>query len=733
MAMYKRNKIDALFICLIILSGCTNQADDSRVYVKPDKTPDETVTTDNNYSSLSEEAADSISTLDPDIKDQITEPDISIGTDNFINKQKSAPDHARSESGEVTLNFQGVDIREFVQAVLGELLEENYVIDKEVSGIVSIQTARPLVNDELIPVLEHILAMNGAALNRDDGMYHIIPRSRAARGTVSPTSRIRSGSFNLQVVPLRYIGAAEMEKILSPLMDEQALINVDSRRNLLILAGTEKEISHLLDTIELFDVNWLEGMSVGLFPLEYADPESLVMELEQALEGEDGTVMDGLVRLIPIERLGALLVVSPRETALRQIHDWVNRLDRAGKHAGRRIFVYKLQNAKSADVANILSQLFDLPPPPVSDTMMGPSLAPGTMPTTLETPESSTSLSTDESSSTQSLRQQRSRPQLGAQSHRAPGSFGGDSSNYEEDTIRIIADEVRNSLVILATNQEYDMVKAAVERLDTIPLQVNIEASIIEVTLTDTLEYGVEWFFKNDAGGKQGRGLLDLGGGLAPAIPGFSYAIVESADDVRVILTALAEESKINMLSSPSLMVLDNQTATISVGDEIPLPTRQAVSVIDPEAPTVNEVQYRNTGVILEVTPRVNAGGLVTMEIRQEVSDAVTTTSSALDAPTIQQREIQSTVAIQSGDTIVLGGLIRDSRATSESGIPFIRNIPLLGKLFGQSSDFGDRTELMVLITPRAIDSRQKAQDVTNEFRRKLQYENIDYQGRGNF
>ena len=237
------------------------------------------------------------------------------------------------------------------------------------------------------------------------------------------------------------------------------------------------------------------------------------------------------------------------------------------------------------------------------------------------------------------------------------------------------------------------------------------------------LEYGVEWFFRNGFTiAKEGQGALDLGSpGINPLAPAFSYAVLDGVDDVRVVLNALETESKINILSSPSLMVLDNQTAVINVGDEIPVPTRQSVSNIDSAARTVNEIQFRNTGVTLQVTPRVNAGGLVTMEIEQEVSDAVPTTSSELNAPTIQQRRISSTVAVQSGQTIVLGGLIRETRSANESGVPFVRRVPYLGKLFGQTSDQSQRTELLVLITPQAVNNDDEARALTREYSEKMQ------------
>ena len=242
------------------------------------------------------------------------------------------------------------------------------------------------------------------------------------------------------------------------------------------------------------------------------------------------------------------------------------------------------------------------------------------------------------------------------------------------------------------------------------------------MTLAGDLDYGIEWFFSNQIGrSRGGRGALDLGGpGVSALAPGFAYTIVNSAANVKVALNALESESEVNVLSAPSLMVLDNQTARINVGDEIPVPSRQSTSNITPGAPTVNEIKFRNTGITLEVTPRVNNSGLVTMEIRQEVSNAIRTTSSTINAPTIQKRQIKSTVAINSGQTIVLGGLIRNSETENASGVPVLQQIPALGKLFGNTSAKNRRTELVVLLTPRVVRNQDDAQKITDEFRKKL-------------
>ncbi|MCH7796797.1 MAG: type II secretion system protein GspD, partial [Proteobacteria bacterium] len=286
----------------------------------------------------------------------------------------------------------------------------------------------------------------------------------------------------------------------------------------------------------------------------------------------------------------------------------------------------------------------------------------------------------------------------------------------ESGNIRIIADETNNALVILATAAEYRMIEATLKRLDITPLQVLIEVTIAEVTLDDDLKYGLQWFF--EAGDSAITFSTLASGADAFAFPGFSYFF--SGKDARVVLNALTEITDVRVISSPQLMVLDNQSARLQVGDQVPIATQSAVSITDPDAPIVNSIQFRDTGVILEVTPRVSASGLVVLDVFQEISDVVETTTSAINSPTIQQRSIQSTVAVQSGDTIALGGLIRDREEDAVSGIPILSAIPILGNLFKTTQNIVRRTELLVLITPRVVRDRAEALAVTEELRRRL-------------
>ena len=640
---------------------------------------------------------------------------IELGSGEFVTDVEPIKEDP-SRPGNITLNFEDTDIREFIKVVMGDVLNKNYVIDEKVEGKVTIATARPVRKETLLTLVEDILAVNGAAIIKEGDIYRVLPRSQAVnKGNLTPSlSKRTADGYSARIIPLQFIAAQEMQKILEPFLTEGSELRIDKKRNLVIVAGSQQEIATVQDTVDVFDVDWLRGMSVGLYPLDYVEPARLKTELDSvlgAIEADDSSeLLQGLVRIVPIDRLQSILLISSTPAALREVEIWIHRLDRPGKSVDKRLYVYNVQNAKATELGEILGHIFDTATESASAFAGDAQLAPGSSPPEI-TAGGSQAATGDLAGA-------------GPVVSQITGDGDGGVALPSGQSVEIIADDVRNALVILATPRDYKMVEAALAKLDVVPLQVLIEANIIEVSLKDDLNYGVEWFFKNSierGNVTEGRASLDLGEpGLSALSPSFSYTIVDTAEQVRVALNALEQESEVNVLSSPSLMVLDNQTAFINVGDEIPVPARQSVSNINPDSPTVNEIRFRQTGVTLTVTPRVNSSGLVTMEIRQEVSNAVSTTSSDIDAPTIQQRQVESTVAINSGETIVLGGLIQDSGTSAESGLPVLRRIPLLGKLFGQTRDEQRRTELLVMITPRVIRNRNEAKDVTEEFKRKL-------------
>ena len=651
----------------------------------------------------------------------VTEAEVFRGTGVLIRRLAADPQNVViQDNGQVTLNFANADIREVVDVVLGETLGVSYIIDPKVQGQITARTSRPLSRKAVIPALENILALNGAALTLDGGIYKVITLQQAAnalsRPIVAPTRRDLVRGYGIHIIPLRYAAAQAVADILKPFIAVGRVLRVDSARNLLIFAGTGTEAADVLDMVTVFDVDWMAGMSFALFPVQVADAKDLVADLETVfLEGD--SPLKGVVRFVPIERLNAVLAISSQPSYLDRAEIWIDRLDRGAEGAGRRIFVYHVQNGRAADLADVLSRIFETGLTEQRGAAPPPELAPGLSPVTIA-PERAVSAAEGEiaaAAAQPALAQPTPVPVPAAAALRR-NDLGAVAAIGDSGDIRIIADEKKNALVILATTAEYRMIEATLKRLDITPLQVLIEVTIAEVTLTDELRYGLQWFFTS---GDSAVTFSTISNGLEGlAFPGFSYFF--SGSDARVVLNALTEITDVRVISSPQLMVLDNQTARLQIGDQVPIATQSVVAIGDPDAPIVNSIQFRDTGVILEVTPRVNASGLVVLDVFQEVSDVIATTTSDIDSPTIQQRSIETTVAVQSGDTIALGGLIKDREEESVSGVPLLSSIPILGNLFKTTSTRVIRTELLVLITPRVVRDRREALDVTDELRRRM-------------
>lgn len=630
------------------------------------------------------------------------------GTGSFINTQEAGPvTPFVQRDGEVTLNFERADIREVVKVVF-DALNANYVIDPQVQGEVTVQTSRPLPREELIPTLETLLRMNGAALVRSDGVYKVIPAAGAVAGSAAPRLQAARSGYGVQIVPLRYISAAEMQTILQPLLPEGAVVRVDSVRNLLLLSGTAQELANAQEMVRIFDVNWLKGMSVGLFRMENVDSQTVASELDAMFGPGSQLPLAGLFRFVPISQLNAILVITPQREYLAEAAAWVRRLDDIG---GERLYVYNVQNSKADYLASLLNEVFGTGE---RGGLAPPELAPGLTPTTLSAPAAGEEGGTAEAEA----------PSPGVSTQPRSAAVSSVSLGIGTERVRIVADVENNALLIWANSQTYDKIIDAVRRLDVRSRQVLVEATIAEVTLSGELRYGLQWFFKNNdvIQGHQGQGVLEFAGAASrPArtlATGFSYSIVDGEGVVRALLETLASESKVRVLSSPQLLVIDNQQARIQVGTQQPIQT----STTTTEGGVMTEsIELKDTGVILEVRPQINAGGLVTMDISQEVTDVGPPDTEATGQRTFEQRRISSRVAVQGGQSIVLGGLIRDRRDNGRSGIPVLYKLPVVGALFGSTSEETERTELLVLITPQVVENSAQGVQITNELRQRME------------
>jgi len=650
---------------------------------------------------------------------------VQIGTGTFVHKV--LPPKVDTTPGDITLNFDGTDIREVVKVILGDLLHVNYALSPAVHGVASLQTGRPLRRRDLIPTLETLLRMNGAALVYTNGQYEVVPVANAIQGKLVPqlgeTTAALPEGYSLEVVPLRYIGAEDMSNILKPLAPEGSIIRVDILRNLLVIAGTSPEMSNMLDTIRVFDVDWMAEMSVGFYTLEYAKAKDVATQLQSLLSGGGGdeggkggskgggSPLSGMFRFIPIESANALLVISPQAKYLKDAKTWIERLDlaEASGSSGERLFVYRVKYGSAKEMAQTLSELFGKGQGTTTGRVG--SVAPGLQPASLESGGTGKGGGPSGNKTTRS----------------APVS----SQLQLSSPVSIVADTVNNALLVRSTPRDYKLILDAIKQIDLVPLQVLVEAAIVEVSLTGRLQYGIQWqFFASTKGynkGYKSATSFKDSAVIKPSFPGFNWTLVARPSTIEANLSALASEGLVHLLSAPSLMVLDNQTAKIQVGSEVPVQTQTQQSLVG-QSNLVNSYQYKNTGVILTVKPRVTPGGLVQMEIDQEVTEptaGTTTTAAGQENQTFSTRKITSDVAVRSGQAIVLGGLISDTRNSSKQGVPGLSSVPILGWLFSNTTQDTNRRELIVVITPRVVASDLDVQEVTKDFRSK--FKDLEY------
>lgn len=581
----------------------------------------------------------------------------------------------------VDLNFAGTDVREVVDIILGDLLKRDYSIDPAVQGQVTLRTGRPVTLGSLLPALETTLADVGAALLDRGDRYDVVPRNQLRTGSLPFKAQPKPGSprpagYALEIFPLDYSLATEVEQILRPIASDGSIVQVSDRHGHIILAGSSAERENLARLITAFDVDWLENKAFALYRLDHVQPAALIDTLEDVLDLKQTNTQQ---RLIALPRMKAVLGVAADRRRLRQIDSWVRRLDVPAETGERRLHLYAVQNVDAVQLAATLQKVLGFE----------------SEDTTAATP------STETPSQNQTNVRSETRLEAG-QTQPASG----------QSQPRVIANEQSNALMIYATNEEFRKLKDTLELMDVFTQQVMIEAVLAEVTLNDDLNYGLQWSFDND------DVTISLSsadnGAVASQFPGFSV-LYSGTSDVRAVLNAIQSVTDLKVLSSPKLLVLNNQTASLQVGDQVPIVTQQSQGVIDDNAPVINTVELRDTGVILEVTPRISESGLVFIEINQEVSDVAETTTSGIDSPTIQQRQLKTTIGIQDGNTIALGGLIRETKTRTNSGIPLLKDIPIAGNLFKSNTQVNRRTELVILLTPRIVRDLSSAQDMTTK------------------
>lgn len=700
--------------------------------------------------------------VDPD------EPRLIRGNDKTI----AAPSPTKPVAGPASsLKFENAPLADVVHVILREIVKADHIIHPPLNGAVTLSTQNNVSADQALLLLEAALQANGYQMVVDNrGVYHVgKPESLRA---ISPAVRQVSSAplppgHGAIVVPLKFIGAGEMAAILRSMAPEGAVVRVDTVRNLLVMVGSRTQAEGWLDLVNTFDVDLLKGMSVGVFPLKHVTTREVEAALRllnvasggtgaptsgagtstaaatrpggaaaaaatgrvgattaagAALVGGESALpsnfpLYGALRVLPIERLNSVLIVTPRAAYLDQAREWIEKLDQPGNSGSEpQLFVYRVQNGAARHLADVLNGLFGAMGTQVQGSNSG--VAPGLQPTSAGSNRQGTVSGTTSAGTT-----------LAAGAGQSTVQGSGITSVALPSGLRIIGDELNNSVLVYGTPREYQQIETTLKRLDISPTQVLIEASIIEVTLNDDLKYGIQWYFNDRRGSNTGTGILSnvastvqsnpAGGPVfGAASTGFSYTLRNSLGNVQAVLNALASKSLVKVISSPSLMVLDNHTASIAVGNQTPI---QSGTTVTTGGNVTTSIQYKDTGVSLSVTPSVNAGNMVTMLLNQMVTDVgPVDTEGNTGQRSFLQRQITSKVAVRAGETLVLGGLIRDNSSTGNAGVPGLKDVPVFGHLFGSTTNSGSRTELLVVITPQVVRTTDDVREVSADLRDRM-------------
>jgi general secretion pathway protein D len=638
------------------------------------------------------------------------------------------------------LNFENAPVTTVAKVILGDILGVGYTIDPRVQGTITLASGRAVSKADVLFVLENALRMSNVAMVRDRSGYRLIPAADATgNGFVDSDEATRAG-YGVSVVPLRYVSAQAMLKLLDGFGIKPNSVRVDNTRNLVIIQGTGPERRSAVETMLSFDGDWMRGQSVGVFPIHNSTPEPIIAEIEKIMDTGEGGLSQNLVKFQPVSRLNAILVVSRKPDYLKTVATWIKRLDDSDT-SGVNLKVYRLHYGNAKQVAGLLNEILVGRSSASLDNAQsqvapgaGLSIASSGGPLSALSAQPPTAMAQAGAGSGAAVAT--ARPAGGGAGATAtagndlsaagPGgsAFGArGSGEAAQANVRITPDIVNNSILVYASQETQRIVQQTLRQIDRPLMQVAIDATVAEVTLNDTLTYGVQYFLQ-----KNSFGLVSSIGSaaLTSVLPGFNLVLGPSSMP-NVVLDALHSVTDVKVLSNPSLVVLDNQTATLQVGDQVPISTGTA-TVLTANNTVVSTIDYRNTGIILRVVPRVSANGNVIIDVEQE-SSSVTPGSAGSLTPTISDRRVKSSISVASGQTVLLAGLISDENNRTRQGIPVLDKIPGIGDLFTQQSGTKVRTELIIFIRPTVIRDAVDAHMVAEELRSKL---NGDQVG-GNF
>ena len=627
----------------------------------------------------------------------------------IVNVEPDLPPELR-EAKHITLNFEGTELYDVITTFC-ELLKIDYVIEGNVEGKVTLQTFNKIPVEDLYSVLEQILALNNVAVVRSGNFYRFLQAPDAAKKPMSihigddPNIPDKERMI-IQIIPLQHISVESMKKIISPLLTTNASFIEIPETNNLMMIEMAYNVRRIIKVVQALDIDKLASSDIQLYKLRNADSEVLVQELEEVFSsmGYKEALGDSL-SFLSLSRLNSVLVVNAFDKILPTIEFWINRLDQPISEGDVSTFVYYVQNGDAIALAGLLNGIFQDQGESANTT---PNTSAGSTATTKIKANVSGAATT--STSTNPVVQ----------------TTDGLSNDFEGEII-ILPDPDTNSLIIRTSPRNYPAILALIDKLDLFPQQVLIEVLIVDLDIDESTAAGLEIAFQGSAGSttvkggssssttKAGTLGTALGAGTASLLAGGSF-IIGDPDKLIAQLKLFASDSKTNILSNPILVTSDNKAATISITNEIPI-EQEAQIPSGGGSVVTSTVEFRSVGIKLDITPKINADNYITLKISQEISSRG---ADVGNQPSFNTRLVNTEVVLKDNQVLVMGGLMQTTTTDTVSGIPILKDLPYIGKLFGSESTSLNKTELMIFITPHVISNSEDSEFVTRQFKKRL-------------
>jgi general secretion pathway protein D len=636
----------------------------------------------------------------------------------------------------VQLTIDDMPLGDFIDFFFGKLMGASYVMgpkaDRLIKTPVTIHLKRELTLEQAYRLVLDMLGQYNVDVEYKEGTFYF---TRVTPTTYAPIDYGRGDVADLdtptgviKIIPIYHImdQIEDLKKVLAPIGAGRGGVVISQTRegNLLIVKGAKTDVQSVVDLIRVLDRPLFSNRQIGMFRLTYWHPEDFILKAIELLVAEgipaSPTITATGLCFVPIPRLRAVICFAPDKGTLQRVLYWKNVLDVPGeRETGEDFFIYFPRHARAEELGETLNSILGLVAARPAETEK--AAAPSTTAMVREaTPkggqqgEPAKTRSSKKETGTQTAAAAASSIQGILPSAAKGGAEGLSQMASGGLNVSVVVDTTRNALVIYASAQDYKTVLNLLEQIDIMPKQVLIEVTVAEVTLKDDLQYGVEWYLRTSG---DITGTLSTLGGLGLPTGGLTYSLISDSGKFRAMLSMLAKETDIRILSTPHVTIRDNESANIKIGQDVPILVSATTSDIQQEGDTqiIQSVQYRATGVMLQVTPTINSDAMVTLEINQEVSEAQTNTFSDLDSPLILDRSIQTKVVSRHGQSILLGGIISDKTSQTINKVPFLGDIPLLGYLFKTKTKGREKSEVIMLVTPHIIDSEEDIDAVRRE------------------